>query len=614
MQSGHPDHLSTRQATAGAGEPGDPLSSSATLRRLGPLEFLVMLGFAVLLTLQLSQWPLNADEARYARSVSYSWTGMFHWIQADNYPPGYFVLYKLWTGTLGLGEQALRMFSVPFGFFGLLVFGTWAFRAFGWRIGRRTWIFLAVSPFFLLLDRMAKYYSLFLFLTVSSTSLMWWILERRKTWPAGKGKGSEDPSAIGPKGTGKLEVLWAAASLALLWVHYLGAVVWIAMGGWLLWRWARHRSRPARRLFILLCVTFVGFLPWMPVLVVRLLGGDEGTGVWSGTGEGSARLLVAKLGYTAYAFALGHTLEISHYVLAGMGCAAAWTEFLWGVGRTLRHRKRHHDTPQPVITTNSHLRPNSPEESCVPDGQPDSPGSFETERRARDAAGYCLYLVIVMGGATFLILSVFLGGLPVLAVSERLGFLLPYVVALAAFGVDHWNRWIRWATAVVYLIPVFFSLSNLYTAKETNVWDQRIPWDRVVQEVRNAPEQPTVVLFDNYHFGSLGWYYLRPVTGEFTEVFSKEGEPERPVESLAAGAAEAGRVFLVRSTRDVSPDEKVSSLEDALTARFGVPFSTLRLAFDSPGLRKLKERFRHGTGVETFPAKVTVREYCPSNP
>jgi hypothetical protein len=547
--------------------------------------------FAVLAMAQLGQAVLSSDEARYAHAAASSWGELFAWLRSDNYPPLYFVFMKLWAGFAGLSESALRMASVPFGVMGLVVFGIWARDAFGAAAARRVWLLLALSPFFLFLARLAKYYALFGFLTLLATTLLWRLLDE----PEG-----DEAGAVQRR---RREWLWAGSSLLLLWVHYLGVVVWAAMATQLLARWWKTGSRRARRLLMLLALAFVGFVPWLPVLGARLLSMGDGSEALQLSDVILWRRWTVQIGYSVVAFSVGHTLEMSRLGLVALGAGVASLAVLAGAVRAARGRRSRAsgqcDAASAAI---------SPADGAMGAAGRDV-SVEEAEARSIRAARFCLYYLLFMGAGSFLMIWIFLRGLPDLSVSERVGFLLPYAAMLAAWSVERRPWWLRAAAGALYVVPVAYSLLLMYKSTENNLWDYRVPWREIAREVQTAPERPRAVIFDSRHFGALGWYYLKPHAERFYEVRAED--EAGGLATLPGRVADCGAVFYVRATRDTSPGGQVAALEEALTARLGMPCVSIRMVFDRPAFQRIKEWFRRGSGVETFTNKLTIRRYCP---
>lgn len=563
----------------------DPTGTRHRFSELG--EYGLTLIFAVLAMSQLGRAVFSSDEARYAYAAASSWGDLFAWLRSDNYPPFYFGYLKLWAGIGGLSEAALRMSSVPFGVMGLVLFGIWAKDAFGAEAGRRVWLLLALSPFFLFLTRLAKYYALFTLLTLAATTLLWHLLEEPERDEAG------DPRRR------RREWLWAGSSLLLLWVHYLGVVVWAAMAAQLAVRYWITGSRRARRLLGLLALAFVGFLPWLPMLGARLLSMGDGSEAPQLSDVILWRRWTAQIGYTVVAFSVGHTLELSRIGLMLLGVSVASLAVLAGAVRAVRGKRSCPSCGSEVAATQS--------------GADDARGAAEeaeaVEARQFRAARFCLYYLLSMGAGSFLLIWIFLRGLPDLSVSERVGFLLPFAAMLAAWSVERRPWWLRAAAGALYVLPVAYSMLLMYRSTENNLWDYRIPWREIAREVQLAPERPRAVVFDSRHFGALGWYYLKPHAERFYEVRAEDEGGGLP--TLPGRVADCGTVFYVRATRDTSPGGQVAALEEALTARLGAPCMSIRMVFDRPAFARIKEWFRRGSGVETFTNKLTIRRYCP---
>jgi hypothetical protein len=115
-----------------------------------------------------------------------------------------------------------------------------------------------------------------------------------------------------------------------------------------------------------------------------------------------------------------------------------------------------------------------------------------------------------------------------------------------------------------------------------------------------------VIVFDDWHLGSRGWYYLR-----------SEGDAFIPLRSEAArghirGACEQAMrdkpasVVFVHSVRDSSPDGQVEQAARVLADLCGPPLRQVAFVNDSAATLRLKQWLRRGSGVETHEGKIAV--------
>ncbi len=126
------------------------------------------------LALALRLWRLNAqsfwfDEGWTSWAIQQRWPEMLELLARDNHPPLYFALIKLWSGIWGVGDIALRAFSVlcDLGTVALLyVMGKRLWRA---PVGLLAALIAAVSPPLVIYAQEARMYSLVTLLVLAAT-------------------------------------------------------------------------------------------------------------------------------------------------------------------------------------------------------------------------------------------------------------------------------------------------------------------------------------------------------------------------------------------------------------------------------------------------------------
>lgn len=497
---------------------------------------------------------ISNDEAIYARWALMPFAGLVETLAENNYPPLYFLYLKAWAAVAGIGPGAFRFSSWPW-WLGVLAGAAWLCS----RLERRDLRLLAfglvaLSPMLLFQARVAKYFMPVQVLFLLPLVALFWLVP-----PGGVVRRFRD------RGVGWMVALFCGALLLLIWVHYIGAVLWVSVGLYLLWQGWRTKNAFAWRLLAAQCATFALYLPWMPVLLARLGAGGVEAPV---PDPALLRRVVAQLGYTAHSFALGHTLEPARLWIAVPTLGVFWGALAWGCWRLLR-----------------------------------GPGGNE-----RAFLGFLLGHAAITGVLGYLMVVVFLPTLPVLDVADRLAYVLPLVLPVVALGWLAWPPWLRAISGVVYGGALAFSLVNMVAHRENVHWQFLIPWEEITEEISDRGESVAVVA-DSWHLGSRGWYYLASTGDEFIEL--------RPVAAAGSVEAEARRlhenhraVAFVRSARDTSPDGQTTALSAALTALYGAPCVEHRYVDDSPAMRRLKELFRRGSGVETLSGKVTLEIYC----
>lgn len=480
------------------------------------------------------------------------WPEFWTWVIPDNVPPLYPVLVKLWAGWTGLDPLALRLPGALVAAACLPLFFFWTRKRFGPLIAGFALGLLAISPFYLFLGRIAKYFSLFGCLVCVALALTWRLAAEEEETPLRRLKGAV--------------CAWGITLLAALWIQYLALAVWFSLGAWLLWRWKRG-SRRARNLLGIQCVFFAGFLPWLPVAFARVITFSQ-----SARGEAPdapALRLAGQIAYTAYAFAVGHTLEPSHWLLAGLSVASFLLLTLAGIWLAAR-------------------------------------------RTGSPLARFLLIQAALTGLVSFLILRIFAPLHPILSYAERLGFLLPVILVFPALALARMGRIPRTAFLAAYLPGVLFSLFCLGANRANLQWEYRIPWEQIRARTLSEGE-PCVLVIDDWSLGSRGWYYFRdagPVRVLEIRALQREGRLESEAARLAS---QNTPVFFLRSARDSSPGKFVARFGEILAATMREEIAG-RYVEDSPAMERFKQKMRRGQGGVTYPHKILLLRYTPKIP
>lgn len=213
-------------------------------RRLALLVLILLLGWALRLadldgrslwedegwTMLLSQGPGLDDVTRT--------------MAADQHPPLYFVLFRLWRNAAGDSEFAGRYLGVLFGMLAVAGMAQLGRTLFSPAAGLLAALVVALADLHIDLSQEIRHYGLLATFTVYSSLfyVRWW---RRPT----------RPNRIG----------YVLCSLGLIYTHYLGAFVLLAQAIHLV-----LLARPRRRLvegILLLGLVGLGFLPWLPVVI-----------------------------------------------------------------------------------------------------------------------------------------------------------------------------------------------------------------------------------------------------------------------------------------------------------------------------------------------------------
>jgi mannosyltransferase len=213
---------------------------------------------AVLLRfLYIGQHSVFFDEAYIAWLSFHRWPDFFSLLRfAEFHPPLHYVLMKTWIGIAGPGEVALRVPSAVFGTVSVVLTYLFVRRVTSERVALMSALFVATSPFEIMVAQDAKMYTLLEALTVGSTLALACALER---------------------GTARRWVTYTALAAAMLYTHYLGAFVLVAHGAWVL---RRHRAA-TRWWLAAMAGAGVLYAPWVPSLLTQL----HRAAVTSGWGE-----------------------------------------------------------------------------------------------------------------------------------------------------------------------------------------------------------------------------------------------------------------------------------------------------------------------------------------
>lgn len=149
------------------------------------------------------------DEIYTLRRVARSIRGLGALFLSLEQAPTYYILARGWVALVGTGEAALRALSVVAGVAAIPLLALVGRDLFGRRVGLIAAVLLAISPVALLHSQSARPYSLYLLATLAS----YWALLR-----------------LLRQGRPRDGVLYAAATLFLIYTHYYGFFVLLAQG------------------------------------------------------------------------------------------------------------------------------------------------------------------------------------------------------------------------------------------------------------------------------------------------------------------------------------------------------------------------------------------------
>ena len=164
---------------------------------------------------------------------------------------------------------------------------------------------------------------------------------------------------------------------------------------------------------------------------------------------------------------------------------------------------------------------------------------------------------------------------------ERYAYLLPFFATILAGGILSLKR-LRILLAPALFLLFGFSLFNFYTNSEGTVWAYRMDWVKIKETVKTSGVND--ILFDNYHFGSLGIYHF----GEEYDVIPLWDEDKAAPAEQALGKLPENKPFwFIRSTNDVSVGQQIERVEAVLEKRFRKEEQKFFVK-DHPGLYRIK--------------------------
>jgi hypothetical protein len=514
------------------------------------------------LLFHLGKQQVSNDEAAYAFRVGGTWEHMTTILRQDNYPYGYFIYLKIWTGLFGIGIWALRLSSIPFAILTWVVYKKYFAQGVEEKYHWIALCLLTFSPLMLFCGRLAKYYAVFNFSALLALGLLWYILSEKK----------ERPFRYFSFQT----ILFSFSLLLLIYTHYLGIVLWGCISVWLVLRWLNQKDKVSLQLLGVMFITGLFYLPQCYLLIYRLV---EGSGESAGTlNTPDFRRLIIQFAYTAYGFLFGHTLEMSRLILVGVGTITGSIPFFFGIFKTLVSLRK-----------KNRLRTSLFDQFPV----------------------FCLYFLITGTIFSYIIMWMFLGrNLPDMDYGERFCFLLPLVIYLWGYGFSQLFKVLQVTVLTLYAIPVSLSLFFLFTQSENNKWEFLIPWDQIVNTVESDSEKNSpIIIVDSWTMGSRGWYYFKDAGDRYISLrdFS---DKDLYIPLASQLSAKNQNVFLLKTTRDTSPDQSTTFLQEQLTEQFGEPCDQWTYVYDSASLKRLKEFARRGTNIETHQGKVQLVKFC----
>lgn len=210
----------------------------------------VLIVAAVLRLPGIASRALWIDEAFCVRLAQLDWTQLAERAAADNHPPLYFAVLKLWMAVFGSSALALRSLDLVLGVATVALVYALARRVLGsrgWALAAAAW--LALQPAHVLWAAQVRMYALAGFLAVLSGLLLLDALR--------------DPSW-------RRWAAWTAAAIALVYTHYFGAFVVLAQGLHAVVTLARAPERRGLvRALVAGAAVGVAFAPWLGVVAAQ---------------------------------------------------------------------------------------------------------------------------------------------------------------------------------------------------------------------------------------------------------------------------------------------------------------------------------------------------------
>jgi mannosyltransferase len=194
----------------------------------------------------LGQRSVWLDEAVVVSVAQHPWRDIPRLLAAlDQHPPAYFLLMHVWQGVAGTSEAALRLPSACFGLASLTLTYVLARRITGEATSLLSALVVAISPFQLMSAQEARMYSLLGALCLASTIALLQGVEQ---------------------GGARRWIVYAIASTAMAYTHYLGLLVLASHAIWVAGWERRHLARWMG------CAAAIALAlaPWMPSFLEQL--------------------------------------------------------------------------------------------------------------------------------------------------------------------------------------------------------------------------------------------------------------------------------------------------------------------------------------------------------
>ena len=168
------------------------------------------------------------------------------------HPPFYFLVLRGWVALLGDSEFVVRLLSVVFGCFAILMIYKVGRLLFDKEVGMLASLLLAVSAFHIQYSQEARAYSLLVLLTLSSFYFFLRLLKGRNHW---------------------ISMGYVLSSALLAYTHYYGLFVLIAQNLYfatLLFLPRKDVELTLKKWLILQSLIVLLFAPWVPILIHQI--------------------------------------------------------------------------------------------------------------------------------------------------------------------------------------------------------------------------------------------------------------------------------------------------------------------------------------------------------
>ena len=212
------------------------------------IALILAVGFGLRL-FQITSNSLWIDEAYSFFLSSLDFKQIVRGTIADQHPPLYYVILHFWM-LLGHDEFTLRILSAVLGTVSIAVLYKIGRHLFSPQIGLVAALLLSISPVHIWYSQEVRMYVLLTLLSMVSIYLFWLLFDRPRRWPIWAG--------------------WIIVNLTALYTHNLAIFVLIFEN--VFWFGALLTKKvelPTRSWLIAQIIVFLGYAPWLPVLVLQ---------------------------------------------------------------------------------------------------------------------------------------------------------------------------------------------------------------------------------------------------------------------------------------------------------------------------------------------------------